>query len=207
MGLLDACRVCSLMIYIHWSLCSNKIHRATSSRWAVSELKIGYGRHKLILLILIVALLTEDFCGVEPVTHPPIERETRPPPLVDEEKLRKAYNEFNSVLLACKLSLILKSKAKFLMVRLYLQSCWWFFSYCCAWCSSWLVAICIDTKETIWRMRIMVPMEPMTPMMQSCIQLRVIRSESVQRFSSKPAIKCSESEEEPQIQIVENQSP
>lgn len=78
----------------------------------------------LILLNLIVALLTEDFCGVEPVTHPPIERETRPPPLVDEEKLRKAYNEFNSVLLACKLSLILKYTEMFLLVSLYLQSCW-----------------------------------------------------------------------------------
>ncbi|XP_075164291.1 neurexin-4 isoform X1 [Haematobia irritans] len=44
--------------------------------------------------------LTEDFCGVEPVTHPPIEIETRPPPLVDEEKLRKAYNEVDTALLA-----------------------------------------------------------------------------------------------------------
>lgn len=60
----------------------------------------------LILSFYNIAQLTEDFCGVEPVTHPPIERETRPPPLVDEEKLRKAYNEINSVLLACKLSLI-----------------------------------------------------------------------------------------------------
>ncbi|KMY99176.1 neurexin-4 isoform X1 [Drosophila simulans] len=50
--------------------------------------------------------LTEDFCGVEPVTHPPIEIETRPPPLVDEEKLRKAYNEVDSVLLACLLVIL-----------------------------------------------------------------------------------------------------
>ncbi|XP_014094325.1 neurexin-4 isoform X2 [Bactrocera oleae] len=42
--------------------------------------------------------LTEDFCGVEPVTHPPIEIETRPPPLVDEDKLRKAYGGFSIVL-------------------------------------------------------------------------------------------------------------
>jgi contactin associated protein-like 2 len=34
------------------------------------------------------APLTEDFCGVEPVTLPPIEKETRPPPIVDEDKLR-----------------------------------------------------------------------------------------------------------------------
>ncbi|XP_062129013.1 neurexin-4 isoform X1 [Drosophila sulfurigaster albostrigata] len=59
--------------------------------------------------------LTEDFCGVEPVTHPPIEIETRPPPLVDEEKLRKAYNEVNSVLLA------------FLLAILFLLLCLMFF--------------------------------------------------------------------------------
>lgn len=52
--------------------------------------------------LFLIAQLTEDFCGVEPVTHPPIEVETRPPPLVDEEKLRKAYNEVDTVLLASK---------------------------------------------------------------------------------------------------------
>lgn len=46
-----------------------------------------------------VATLTEDFCGVEPVTHPPIEVETRPPPVLDEDKLRKAYSRFDSVVL------------------------------------------------------------------------------------------------------------
>uniref|UniRef100_A0A1A9W560 Neurexin-4 n=1 Tax=Glossina brevipalpis TaxID=37001 RepID=A0A1A9W560_9MUSC len=51
--------------------------------------------------------VTEDFCGVEPVTHPPIETETRPPPLIDEEKLRKAYNEVDSVLLGCLLTVLL----------------------------------------------------------------------------------------------------
>lgn len=46
--------------------------------------------------------LTEDFCGVEPVTHPPIEIETRPPPLIDEDKLRKAYSRVDSVVLGGK---------------------------------------------------------------------------------------------------------
>lgn len=46
-----------------------------------------------------LARLSEDFCGVEPVTHPPIELETRPPPLVDEDKLRKAYNQVDSAIL------------------------------------------------------------------------------------------------------------
>jgi hypothetical protein len=35
-----------------------------------------------------VAHLTEDYCGVEPVTLPPVDKETRPPPIIDEEKLR-----------------------------------------------------------------------------------------------------------------------
>lgn len=51
------------------------------------------------LVFVFTAHLTEDFCGVEPVTHPPIELETRPPPLVDEEKLRKAYNQIDSAIL------------------------------------------------------------------------------------------------------------
>nr|XP_040229697.2 neurexin-4 isoform X1 [Anopheles coluzzii] len=42
--------------------------------------------------------LTEDFCGVEPVTHPPIEIETRPPPLIDEDKLRDAYGPDTAIL-------------------------------------------------------------------------------------------------------------
>ncbi|KAL1514303.1 hypothetical protein ABEB36_003581 [Hypothenemus hampei] len=43
--------------------------------------------------------LNEDFCGVEPVTHPPDIIETRPPPLVDEDKVRKAYNQTDSAIL------------------------------------------------------------------------------------------------------------
>ncbi|XP_063218125.1 neurexin-4 [Bacillus rossius redtenbacheri] len=36
--------------------------------------------------------LTEDFCGVEPVTHPPDSVETRPPLILDEDKLRAIYD-------------------------------------------------------------------------------------------------------------------
>ncbi|KAJ6647209.1 Neurexin-4 [Pseudolycoriella hygida] len=50
--------------------------------------------------------LTEDFCGVEPVTHPPIEIETRKPPIIDEEKLRKAYNQVDSAILGAVLAII-----------------------------------------------------------------------------------------------------
>lgn len=54
---------------------------------------------KIIVFSRNLAQLTEDFCGVEPVTHPPIEIETRPPPLIDEDKLRKAYSRIDSVAL------------------------------------------------------------------------------------------------------------
>lgn len=50
-------------------------------------------------MLLISANLTEDFCGVEPITHPPDVIETRPPPIVDEEQLRKAYNRVDSAVL------------------------------------------------------------------------------------------------------------
>lgn len=50
--------------------------------------------------------MSEDFCGVEPVTHPPIEIETRPPPIVDEDKLRAAYNTVNSVILGIVLAIL-----------------------------------------------------------------------------------------------------
>ncbi|KAJ3619660.1 hypothetical protein MTP99_005324 [Tenebrio molitor] len=46
--------------------------------------------------------LTEDYCGVEPITHPPDTVETRPPPILDEEKLRKAYNQTDSAILGSK---------------------------------------------------------------------------------------------------------
>lgn len=51
--------------------------------------------------------LTEDFCGVEPITHPPNIVETRPPPLVDDDKVRAAYNETDTAILGSILALIL----------------------------------------------------------------------------------------------------
>lgn len=55
----------------------------------------------LIQQFIFSAALTEDFCGVEPVTLPPIEKETRPPPEVDQDRLRQ-YDGVNSALLGCK---------------------------------------------------------------------------------------------------------
>lgn len=47
--------------------------------------------------------LTEDYCGVEPVTHPPDIIETRPPPFVDEDKLRQIYQRTDSAILGGKI--------------------------------------------------------------------------------------------------------
>ena len=47
--------------------------------------------------------LTEDYCGVEPVTHPPDIVETRPPPEVDEDKLRQIYQRTDSAILGGKI--------------------------------------------------------------------------------------------------------
>ncbi|CAG9853678.1 unnamed protein product [Phyllotreta striolata] len=50
--------------------------------------------------------LTEDYCGVEPITHPPDVIPTRPPPVIDEDKLRRAYNQVDSAVLGSVLALI-----------------------------------------------------------------------------------------------------
>ena len=53
-------------------------------------------------------MLQLHYYRVEPVTLPPIEMETRPPPEIDEERLRKAYNQVDSAILGSKLPIILK---------------------------------------------------------------------------------------------------
>ncbi len=50
--------------------------------------------------------ITEDFCGIEPVTLPPEEEETRRPPDVDEEKIEHLYHTTNSAILGAVLALI-----------------------------------------------------------------------------------------------------
>nr|XP_023013622.1 neurexin-4 [Leptinotarsa decemlineata] len=50
--------------------------------------------------------LTEDYCGVEPITHPPDIVETRPPLSVDPDKLRKAYNQVDSAILGSVLAIV-----------------------------------------------------------------------------------------------------
>ncbi|XP_066998735.1 neurexin-4 [Anabrus simplex] len=50
--------------------------------------------------------LTEDFCGVEPITHPPDLIETRPPPLLSEEDLERIYRRTDSAILGGVLAII-----------------------------------------------------------------------------------------------------
>ena len=49
-----------------------------------------------MLYLCVLGTLTEDFCGVEPVTHPPNRPETRPPPPIDAEKLKEIYSTTDS---------------------------------------------------------------------------------------------------------------
>lgn len=51
--------------------------------------------------------LSEDFCGVEPVTHPPEPVETRPPPELNDDVVNSKYNHTNSAILGGVLSIIL----------------------------------------------------------------------------------------------------
>lgn len=44
----------------------------------------------------------EDFCGVEPITHPPEPMETRPPLDIDQDKVLAAYHETNSAFIGSK---------------------------------------------------------------------------------------------------------
>lgn len=52
--------------------------------------------------MMISAPLTEDFCGVEPVTHPPDIKETRPPLNLDKDLIENAHNRANLAILGGK---------------------------------------------------------------------------------------------------------
>nr|CAG4648471.1 EOG090X00DN [Polyphemus pediculus] len=50
--------------------------------------------------------ISEDFCGIEPVTHPPDVRETRPPQIIDEDKLQEFYPPAHSAILGAILAVL-----------------------------------------------------------------------------------------------------
>ncbi|XP_017770023.1 PREDICTED: neurexin-4 isoform X1 [Nicrophorus vespilloides] len=72
----------------------------------IYPLKLFFQQDKPVNVQAFGGALTEDFCGVEPITHPPNTIETRPPPIVDEEKLRKAYNQTDSAILGSVLAIL-----------------------------------------------------------------------------------------------------
>lgn len=65
-------------------------------------MKFNYLLYEYVLFCL-EQHLPEDFCGIEPITHLPDVAETRPPPIVDEDKLKKAYDQTDSAVLGSKL--------------------------------------------------------------------------------------------------------
>ena len=59
------------------------------------------------MLQAIPETITEDFCGIEPVTLPPEEEETRRPPQVDEKDIQKYYSEYNAAALGSTLVMVI----------------------------------------------------------------------------------------------------
>lgn len=64
------------------------------------------GTNSILLLFSSLAIANEDYCGVEPVTHPPYIPETRPPPILDDDKVKKAYRRTDSAILGGLLAVI-----------------------------------------------------------------------------------------------------
>jgi len=72
----------------------------------IIPLKLYFQENKHGNIRSVPADITEDFCGIEPVTLKPEEKETRRPPLIDEEALEEFYDTTSSAVLGVVLSLI-----------------------------------------------------------------------------------------------------
>lgn len=68
----------------------------------------------------------EDFCGLEPVTHPPEIAETRPPLDLDGDKVKAAYHETDNALIGGRFS-IFSSKYLVLVILVEMADVWWNF--------------------------------------------------------------------------------
>jgi len=64
----------------------------------IIPLKLLFQEDPLSNIKAVPETITEDFCGIEPVTLPPEEEETRRPPDVDEEAIKHYYSATNPIL-------------------------------------------------------------------------------------------------------------
>jgi len=72
----------------------------------IIPLKLLFQEDPLSNINAVPETLNEDFCGIEPVTLPPEEEETRRPPSVDEDKIEHLYATSNSEILGSVLAII-----------------------------------------------------------------------------------------------------
>jgi len=72
----------------------------------IIPLKLLFQEDPLSNIKAIPSTISEDFCGIEPVTLPPEEEETRRPPDVDEKKIEHLYRTTDSAIWAVVLALL-----------------------------------------------------------------------------------------------------
>ena len=72
----------------------------------IIPLKLLFQEDPLSNIQAVPETITEDFCGIEPVTLPPEEEERRRPPEVDEQAIEHLYDTSNSEILGSVLAII-----------------------------------------------------------------------------------------------------
>ena len=78
---------CIFFPWLYNQLCWNRVEKSST-----------FNNEFLPFLQAVPETITEDFCGIEPVTLPPEEEETRRPPDVDEEAIKHYYSATNPIL-------------------------------------------------------------------------------------------------------------
>lgn len=72
----------------------------------------------------------EDFCGLEPVTHPPEIAETRPPLDLDRDKVKAAYHETDNALIGGRFFIFFSSRILVLAIPIEVADiCWNFHEF------------------------------------------------------------------------------
>ena len=82
----------------------------------IIPLKLLFQEDKLDNIRATPETINEDFCGIEPVTIPPEEEETRRPPDVDEEAIGHLYHTANTTVLAIILVVLLIGTIVFIVL-------------------------------------------------------------------------------------------